>query len=426
MPVKIKKVFYGWWIVAILVLISAYFVGILFFSFTALIEPIIAEFGWTYAQVSFAMSLRAMEMGLLAPVAGILVDRFGSRKLLVSGIVLCVIGLFALSRINSLVQLYVVFFLVASGATACTGVVPMTVVGNWFHKKVSVATGIVVCGNAIGGLLVPVLTIAIDTLGWRMAMVAIAIVAAVLFLPLSFLVRHSPEQYGYVPDGAIDVEPVQDDNQPSIQDSDTSVSVKESLKSRAFWQISITFIFHMLVTGAVVTHVMPYLHSIGITRSTSSFIASGIPLMTIVGRFGFGWFGDKFDKRLITALAFVLLAAGMVIFNYINDTGMWLLVLFLIIFGIGYGGPVTMLPALVREYFGRIKLGTIIGLVLGVGTIGSLAGPPLAGWIFDSLNSYRPAWFILAGVSVAGILVIATVPSVSTFKRKAASINQSI
>ena len=423
MPLKIKKVFYGWWIVAILVLISAYFVGILFFSFTALIEPIIAEFGWTYAQVSFAMSLRAMEMGLLAPVVGLLVDRFGSRKLLVSGIFLCGIGMFALSYITSLVQLYIVFFLMASGATACTGVIPMTVVGNWFRKKVSVATGIVVCGNAVGGLLVPVLTIAIDTLGWRMAMLAIAVTAWVLFLPLSFLVRHSPEQYGYLPDGAIDIEPAQSEDQPSIQNSETGVSVRESLKSRTFWQISTTFVFHMLVTGAVVTHVMPYLHSIGIARSTSSFIASGIPLMTIVGRFGFGWFGDKYDKRLLTAIAFLLLAAGMVIFNYISSTGMWLLVLFLIIFGIGYGGPVTMLPALVREYFGRVKLGTIIGLVLGVATVGSLAGPPLAGWIFDSLNSYRPAWFIMAGLSVAGILVIATVPSFSTFKQKVASTN---
>ena len=425
MPVKIKKVFFGWWIVAILVLISAYFVGILYFSFTALIDPIVAEFGWTYAQVSFAMSLRAMEMGLLAPVVGILIDRFGSRKLLVSGVVLCGIGLFALSRITSLMQLYIVIFLIASGASACTGVIPMTVVGNWFRKKVSVATGIVLCGNAVGGLLVPVLTIAIDTLGWRMAIVIIAVVAWVVFIPLSFLVRHSPEQYGYVPDGAVDVEPDPGKEQPPIEDTETSLSVRESLKSRAFWQVSLTFVFHMLVTGAVVTHVMPYLHSIGIARSTSSFIASGIPLMTIVGRFGFGWLGDKYDKRWTTAIAFLLLATGMVIFNYISNTGMWLLVIFLVIFGIGYGGPVTMLPVLSREYFGRIKLGTIIGLVLGVGTLGSLAGPPLAGWIFDSLGSYRPAWFIMAGISIAGILVIATAPSFSAFKQKAASINQS-
>jgi sugar phosphate permease len=425
MPLKNVKVFYGWWIVGILVLISAYFVGILFFGFTALIEPIIAEFGWSYAQVSFAMSLRAMEMGLLAPVVGLLIDRFGSRKLLVSGIVLCGLGLFALSRITSLVQLYVVFFVVASGATACTGVIPMTVVGNWFRKKVSVATGIVLSGNAVGGLLVPLLTIAIDTLGWRMAMVAIAVIAWIVFLPLSFLVRHSPEPYGYVPDGTIDIETAPNEDQSLIQDNETSISVRQSLKSRAFWQISFTFIFHMLVTGAVVTHVMPYLNSIGIARSTSSFIASGIPLMTIVGRFGFGWFGDKYDKRWITALAFLLLGSGLVIFNYISSTELWLLVIFLVIFGIGYGGPVTMLPALVREYFGRVKLGTIIGLVLGIGTIGSLAGPPLAGWIYDSLGSYHTAWYVLAAVSVAGIFCIATTPSFKILRQKAVFLDQS-
>ena len=335
-------------------------------------------------------------------------------------------GLFALSRITSLAHLYIVFILIAGGASACTGVIPLTVVGNWFRKKVSVATGIVVCGAAVGGLLVPLLTSAIDTLGWRMAMVVIAIIACVVFIPIAFLVRHSPEEYGYVPDGAIEFNPSLSDDLPSIQDSETSMSVRQSLKSRAFWQVSLVFICHMLVTGAVITHVMPYLNSIGIDRSTSSFIASGIPMMTIVGRLGFGWFGDRYDKRWTTAIAFLLLAVGLLIFNYISSTGLWQLVLFLFFFGIGYGGPVTMLAALVREYFGRVKLGTILGLVLGVGTIGSIAGPPLVGWIFDSLGSYQIAWYIMIGISFIGMLTIATSPSFNISKQDAISVNQSI
>ncbi|MEJ2739367.1 MAG: MFS transporter, partial [Dehalococcoidia bacterium] len=344
---KIRQVFYGWWIVAILVLISAYFVGIIFFSFTALIQPIIAEFGWSYAQVSFAMSFRGMEMGLLAPVVGLLVDRFGSRKPLIGGIIICGLGLFALSRITSLGQFYMVFILISAGTSACTGVIPLTVVGNWFRKKVSIATGIVVCGSAIGGLFVPLVTWAIDMLGWRMTMVAIAAIAWIVFIPVSLLVRHTPEQYGYVPDGIIDIKPAQNKEQLSIPENDVSIGVKQSVKSRAFWQVSLTFVFHMMVTGAVITHVMPYLNNIGISRSTSSFMATGIPLMTIVGRLGFGWFGDRYDKRWTTAMAFVLLSLGLLMFNYISSTGLWLLVLFLIIFGIGYGGPVTMLAALI-------------------------------------------------------------------------------
>jgi MFS family permease len=418
MPQKKHKVFYGWWIVGILLFISAYFIGIIYFSFTALIDPIVKEFGWSYAQVSFAMSFRSMEMGLLAPVIGLLIDRFGARKLLLIGIAVCGLGLFALSRINSLLQLYLVFILIASGTSACSGVIPMTVVGNWFRKKVSIATGIVVCGSAVGGLLIPLTTMIVDKYGWRTAMVIIAVIAWVVFLPVSLLVRHRPEQYGYLPDGDTEEKQTLSKALSPISDDEVSVSVKQAIRTRAFWHVSLTFMCHMLITGAVVTHVMPYLTDIGIARSTASFLAVGIPLMTIIGRLGFGWFGDKYDKRWTTAAAFLLLGAGLIIFNNINDAKLWLLILFLVIFGIGYGGPVPMMAALPREYFGRAKLGTIIGFVMGLGTLGSIAGPPLAGWIFDTLGSYRPAWYILTGISMIGLISIVTSPSLDTLKKK--------
>lgn len=410
MPQKKQKVFYGWWIVGILLFISAYFIGIIYFSFTALIDPIVKEFGWSFAQVSFAMSFRSMEMGLLSPIVGLLIDRFGARKLLLIGIAISGLGLFAMSRINSLYQLYLVFIMIAAGTSACSGVIPMTVVGNWFRKKVSIATGIVVCGSAIGGLLIPLTTKIIDTYGWRMAMVIIAATAWIVFLPVSLLVRHSPEQYGYLPDGDTGEKPVYNKGQSSVSDNEVNVSVKQAIRSRAFWHVSLIFVFHMLITGAVVTHVMPYLGSIGITRSTSSFLAVGIPLMSIIGRISFGLFGDKYDKRWTTAVAFILLGLGLVIFSNINSAKLWLLLLFLIIFGIGYGGPVTMMAALPREYFGRAKLGTIIGFVMGIATLGSIAGPPLAGWIFDSLGSYRIAWYVLTGISIVGMITIVTAP----------------
>jgi MFS family permease len=406
------KVYYGWYIVGACFLISVYSSGIVHLSFTAIIEPIVDEFHWGYALVSFAASIRGFETGLIAPLVGWLFNRWGPRKILIAGGAITGLGLLLLGRTNSLVMFYGVFVLITMGTSTHFGVLPMTVVGHWFHKRVSLATGIVVSGAAMGGLLVPLVTRVIDVYEWRTAMVIFGLGAWAIIFPLALIVRHRPEQYGYLPDGeagkTIDVDAVQ----TSAQYNELDVSVKQALKSRAFWHISLGLMCHFITLMAVTTHVMPYLSSIGIPRTTSSWVASAVPLVTIGGRLSFGWFGDRFDKRWVTASGLALMAIGMLLFNYVDMAGTWLLVAFVIFFGIGYGGPVPMSAALVRQYFGRARLGTILGLSTGIVYAGGVAGPPLAGWVFDAYGSYKVAWFALAGVAFAGMVSLLTTPSV--------------
>lgn len=406
-------VFYGWYIVGACLLISVFSGGFIVFGFTAVFEPIASEFGWSYARVSFAASILGLETGLLAPLAGLLVDRLGPRKLLFAGAAITGLGLLLLSRTNSLVMFYGSYILMAIGMSTSVGVVPMTVVGNWFHKKVSLATGIVVSGTAVGGLLVPLVTRIIDTFKWRGAMAILGLGSWGILLPLSLLIRHKPEQYGYLPDGEVSRKLDIDENQAVAEDIMVDIGVKQALKGRVFWHISLGLVCHFLVIITVITHVMPYLSSIGIPRMTSSLVASAIPLVSIGGRLSFGWFGDRFDKRWVTALGLALISLSLLCFSYVATVGTWLLAPFIIFFGIGYGGPVPMSAALVREYFGKARLGTILGLATGIAYIGSIVGPPLAGWVFDSFGSYQGAWFTILGVSIAGIVSLITTPSIS-------------
>jgi len=142
-------------------------------------------------------------------------------------------------------------------------------------------------------------------------------------------------------------------------------------------------------------------------------MAITIPATSIVGRLGFGWLGDKFDKRRIAALGFVLASLGLISFGYVATARTWILVPSLVLIGLGWGGPIPMLPALVREYFGRVRLATILGLLMGVAALGGMVGPPLAGLAFDKFGSYQVAWFGLAGLVVAGMISLITTPSVS-------------
>jgi OFA family oxalate/formate antiporter-like MFS transporter len=179
---KQHRVFYGWWIVGAVSLMSAYISGIVFYGFTAIFEPITNDFGWSYAQVSIAASIRGVETGLLAPLVGFLIDRLGPRKPVFAGIFIIGLGLLLLSRVNSLVAFYGAFIIISIGMSACTNVLTMTVVGNWFRRKVSTATGIATCGAAIGGVLVPLLTLLIDIFRWRTAMIILGLGAWVILL----------------------------------------------------------------------------------------------------------------------------------------------------------------------------------------------------------------------------------------------------
>ena len=400
--------FYGWYIVGASCLISLYVSGSIYMGFTAAFEPIANEFGWSYTQVSLAASLRGLEVGLLVPVAGMLMDRWGPRRLVFGGVILSGLGLMLLSRINSLTMFYASFILISTGVSTATTTLLMTVVANWFRKKVGLAMGIAASGVSFGGLLIPFVTGIIDTFGWRQAMIIMGLGMWAIPLPLSLLLRHKPEQYGYLPDGEDYRSVLDDDHSRPETSEEVNVRAKEALTSWTFWIIAIAFLCQVLPVSAVNTHIMPYLSSIGIARSTSSFIASALPLLTVIGRVGFGWFGDRVDKRRVAALALALTSLGVLILGYTSSGRNWVIMAFIIVFGIGWGGAVPMLSGLLREYFGRERLGTIVGFAGSVMMVGVITGAPLAGWVFDQWGDYQLAWFILAGVvGVATILFCA-------------------
>ena len=130
MDKKQPKVFYGWWIVGAGFGIAFLESGVVFYGFTAVFEPLADEFGWSYAQISLAMSLRGLESSLLAPLVGILVDRWGTRRLLFGAVVLIGFGLILLSRTNSLFMFYLAFAIVALGVSGSSSTVTTTAVAT--------------------------------------------------------------------------------------------------------------------------------------------------------------------------------------------------------------------------------------------------------------------------------------------------------
>ena len=278
--------------------------------------------------------------------------------------------------------------------------------------------GIAASGVAFGGLLIPLITLLVDTFGWRQAMVIIGLGMWAIPLPLSFILRHKPEQYGYQPDG-VQGGPVVDDNAILKKCAEINITNKAVLSSRAFWIIAVAFLCHIMPVSAVMTQIMPYFSTIGIERTTASLIASALPILTIFGRIGFGWLGDHVDKRAVVVFSFALTSLGVFLLGFATVERIWVIVAFIIVFGIGWGGAVPMIAGLFKAYFGRERLGTIVGLAGSVMMVGMMVAAPFAGWVFDKWGRYQPAWFLLAGVvGLSGIVFYACLKNRSTLEER--------
>ena len=396
-----KDVYYGWWVVIACFIINLYVGGVIFFGFTAFFEPIRQEFGWSYTQISFATSLRGLEMGILAPVVGFLVDRFGSRKLLFLGTITLGFGLISLSATHSLAMFYASFLLIALGAGGCTSVVTMTAVAHWFQKNLGVALGVMTSGFGAGGLVVPLIVSLIYRYEWRITLILLGFGMWAIGIPLSLLVQDKPEDYGHSKNGRGATEKT---CSAETSAEEVEVAFREGIKERTFIYLNVTEAIRMIAVTGVVTHVMPYLNSQGISRATAAVVASALPLVSIAGRFGFGWLGDRFDKRHVLGATFLLMSGGVLLFSYACNV--MVLCLFVLFFSLGFGGSMVLRGAILREYFGKSSFGKMLGIVMGSASVGGILGPTLAGYAFDSLGSYIPVWVMFFALTLLGSFLV--------------------
>ncbi|MEJ5375309.1 MAG: MFS transporter [bacterium] len=397
-------IYYGWWVVLAGFLIALYVSGALFFGFTAFLEPIVAEFGWSYTQVSLVVALRGLEMGIFAPLAGYLVDKYGSRKLVLAGSLIVGLGFLLLGLTRSLFMFYGAFLLLAFGAGGCTSVVLMTAVARWFRKRIGKALGIMACGYGAGGLLIPLLVWSIDLHGWRTTLICLGLLMWFMGIPMGFLIRENPNPEA-------DSEPRPHENQAVSHSKPLKMEQEKGFRSsfwdRSFWTLNLAEALRMMVLTAVVTHVMPYLGSMGVERSQAGLVAAALPLSSIIGRFGFGWLADIYQKRAVMMAAYGFMLVGLAAFSQAQEQ--WTLLLFLAFFPPGFGGTMILRGAMLREHFGVGSFGKLLGVTMGTASLGGMLGPPLAGWVFDTWGLYQPIWLALCVVMGLSILIISTV-----------------
>ena len=399
-----RYIFYGWWLVLISLLVNALTGSPVFGGVGVWIDSFEREFAWSRTQLSLGFSIGQLEGSVMGPIIGMSVDRVGSRKILFIGICIIGLGFSLLSLVTTIWMFYLSFAVIMMGASAGGWLPLMTAINNWFDKRRTMAMGIGGLGFSIGSfLLVPALAWLVDPnhYGWKATSLTLGLFFLVCAYPVSRLIRNVPEDYGEVPDGLGNSNTSRTSNvRAETYTYDPEYTVKDILTIPVFWIISICHGMSTMLLGTMTVHLILALKDQGISVQTGAWIwgftlgFSG--LSQILG----GWIGDKVPKNLALCFFGCVQAVGVVMATFI--TSVYSAPIFVLIFGLGFGARMPLGTAIKGEYFGRKAFGKVLGLSMIPMTLLMMAGPLVAGKMYDVYGSYDGAFYLLAATAFIG------------------------
>lgn len=397
---RTRRVFFGWWIVAGAVGIQIIQMGLFQQSYGAYVAVLQKEFDWSATTFALAFAAFRAESGILGPIQGWMIDRFGPRAIMRVGNVIFGLGFMLLSQINSLTMFFVALIMIAIGSSLGGFMAIATTVANWFDRKRATALGIMQTGMSIGGMLVPVIAWSLVTFGWRETAFVSGIIVLVVALPLSQLMRRAPEEYGYLPDGApskpLGVSSPSDAGSVQRSVEQVEFTPRQALKTRAFWFISLAHAVSLLVNSVITVHLVLFLSDeVGFSLASAASIFTVVTAFGIVGQLTGGFTGERFGKRRVLVACMIGHGTGLLALSMAHSAA--LVLVFAFLQGICWGTRGPLLHALRAEYFGRRAFGRILGFSSMIMMIGTMGGPIFAGVMADQFGSYRLA-FVLVGV----------------------------
>ncbi len=400
------RVFYGWWIVAASGGVQWLAAVLWMQSYGAYMVFLLDDFGWSKALVAGAFALTRIESGILGPLQGWLVDRFGPRLILTIGTVMFGTGFMLFSLVDSLVTFYLSFLLIALGSSLGGFATLMVSIVSWFNRHRSKAIAASQLGFSLGGLCVPLIVLLLEAFGWRATAFISGVTVLVIGLPLVQVVRHRPEDHGLVPDG----EPP--GSGPAAEAAATPArplaagrdfTAREAMRTPSFWFISAGHALALLTVSAVMVHLIAHLtESLDYSVAQAGGVVALLTAFQVLGQLSGGYLGDRLNKRLISAACMVAHAIGLLLVTF--ATSFLMVLAFTVLHGLAWGTRGPLMVALRADYFGPSSFGTIMGFSSLIVMLGMSGGPIFAGVMADVYGDYEVGLAVLAGLSLLGSL----------------------
>ncbi len=398
-----RRPFPGWYVVG--GAFGVTFVGFgAAYTFSAFLPSLQQTFGASRGELSTMFGVAGFLYFALGSLSGPLADRIGVRPLAVTGMVLLSAGFLLASFASSLSTLLLSYGLGVGLGIGLSYVPAVGAVQRWFVARRGLASGLAVAGIGVGTLILPPLAVAvIHMLGWRHAYLALGLGLAVAGIGSALLLDNDPKRRGWQPLGG-DVDHAAAASQPA--------GLKEAIRSKLFCRLYLGCLISAFAVFVPFVHLAPSAMDRGASAEGAAWLVALIGIGSTTGRFALGGLADRIGRLRFLALTYLGMAASMVLWAISGNFLM--LVAFALTFGLFYGAWVAILPPVVMDGFGGANVSGIIGALYTSVAIGTLIGPPLAGYGFDATGSYSAP--IIAGI--VGNLVAALLTWWSPSRRK--------
>jgi len=340
------------------------------------LRPIEQALGWSRGQISGGLMVNSVVAVLFAPFFGLLIDRYGVRRVGLPGLVIYCAGIMLLSAAGQSIRTwYGLWLIVAVGGLLIKPTLWAAAISKSFDKQRGLALAIMLCGSGLGSSLLPIVSARlIAAHGWRGAYQLLGGGGLLLVFPLIFFFLR-------------DQNPTTQQQRAVARASLPGLGVREAMFSTQFLRIAVSALIMNVAMAGLSVHFVPMITARGLTIPTAAAVAGCIGVTSILGRLVTGVLLDRWSGPLIGAISFSLpLVANALWLTYDGSVISALIIAAAV--GFSLGAEIDIIAYLSTRYFGLRNYGTIFGTVVGLLAFGAGVGPTLAGIVYDQTHSY--------------------------------------
>jgi MFS family permease len=395
------KSHYRWVIVAAGAFMGCIAIGSIF-SLPVFLQPMSAATGWSRTEISLAMTLDFVAMGVASFGWGMMMDRFGPRAVVLAGSSILGLGLVLASRSSTVQQFQLLYGVVVGVGGGAIFAPLMATVTGWFDSHRSLAVSLVSAGMGVAPMTVaPIAAQLVSRYDWRFAQLSIGLAVWALLLPAAFLVRRAPGLAG----GSAG-RPASAPQMSGPQMPERHMSVRAALTSPQFAVLALTYFLCCATHSGPLFHTVSYAISCGLSVTAAVSIYSVEGLSGLAGRIAFGLLGDRFGAKRTFVSGLLLQAAAVVCYYFAREQAEFYSVA--VVFGFAYAGIMPLYAVLMRENFPLPIIGTVVGAATMASSLGMALGPLAGGLIFDMYGTYGRLYIgsFLIGIGAAVIMLM--------------------
>lgn len=409
-----KRPYYGYWIILAAFISQFVAMGIFSYVLGPFMMPMTEELGWSRSEFTLSRSLGQFVMGMTGFLIGAWVDRFGPRPLMLAGATVMAASLALHALVDQVWQ-----WLLVNGVLATTGgallgnLVVNVTLAKWFVERRGLAVAWAAMGVSAAGIIItPAVTLGIDLIGWRETWLVLAVATVLLVYPVAFIMRRTPEDHGWHPDGKTSEQVAAGEARRAQADYDRSLTRSEALRTWVFYCLVFSFGLFSINIVVMLLQTVPYLTDSGFSRAQAAAAITVASVPAMLSKPVWGFFIDRLPAKPLAALG--ASGTGLALFAIVasveSGSLTWIYAAFALL-GLGWGGMIPLQEVIWGAYFGRRFLGSVRSAALPFALLLGAGAPLAVSYYHDLVGTYHGALLVVAALNVLSGVFVQLIPA---------------